>query len=206
MFNPNDYSCNRRINGLIRFKEIKKNLYGEFEMRNGLLREHQAKYCQEIEELRRICCEETDRARHPRIYELTLLQERNPMTANHLLTQTQHLQNKVNFLSDAREFYDPETASSFGATHVPSQPSTIPSPRTMPCRDSGLPHDTRNIVGTSGNVFERLPAREGQTSTLFIRSHFGSRCFCSNVCCLLCGLATSEQTPTVDLRCRPRQS
>ena len=44
-------------------------------------------------------------------------------------------------------FYDPETASSSGATHVPSQPSTIPSPRTMPCRDSGLPHDTRNICG-----------------------------------------------------------
>ena len=32
------------------------------------------------------------------------------------------------------------------------------SQETMPCRDSGLPHDTRNIVGTSGNVFERLPA------------------------------------------------
>ena len=31
---------------------------------------------------------------------------------------------------------------------------TVPSPRTMLCRDSGLPHDTRNIVGISGNVFE----------------------------------------------------
>ena len=36
----------------------------------------------------------------------------------------------------------------------------------MPCRDSGLLQDTRNIVGTSGNVFERLLAREGQTSAL----------------------------------------
>ena len=53
---------------------------------------------------------------------------------------------------------------------MPSQPSTIPSPRTMPCRDSGLPHDTRNIVGTSGNVFERLPAREGPLSALFEKS------------------------------------
>ena len=33
-----------------------------------------------------------------------------------------------------------------------------------------LPHDTRNIVGTSGNVFERLLAREGRTSTLFNNS------------------------------------
>ena len=40
----------------------------------------------------------------------------------------------------------------------------------MPCRDSGLPHDMRNIMGTSGNVFERLPAREGQTSTIFDNS------------------------------------
>ena len=37
----------------------------------------------------------------------------------------------------------------------------------MPCRDSELLHDTRNIVGTSGNVFERLLAREGRTSTIF---------------------------------------
>ena len=38
----------------------------------------------------------------------------------------------------------------------------------MPCRDSGLPHDTRNIVGTSGNVFfERLLAREGRAFTIF---------------------------------------
>ena len=36
----------------------------------------------------------------------------------------------------------------------------------MPCRDFGLPHDTRSIVGTSGNAFERQPAREGRTSTL----------------------------------------
>ena len=36
----------------------------------------------------------------------------------------------------------------------------------MPCRDSGLPHDTRIFMGTSGNVFERLLAREGRTSTI----------------------------------------
>ena len=79
-------------------------------------------------------------------------------------------QNKVNSLSGARQFYDPETASSSGATHVPRQPSTIPSSRTMPCRDSGLPHDTRNIMDISGNVFERLPAREGPPSALFENS------------------------------------
>ena len=89
-------------------------------------------------ELRRICCEETDRARQLRIDELSTQQERNPRTVSQLLTQIQDLQNNVNSVADAREFYDPETASSSGATHVPSQPCTIPSPRTMPCRDSGL--------------------------------------------------------------------
>ena len=71
---------------------------------------------------------------------------------------------------DAREFYDPESGSSSGATHVPSQLSTILSPRTMPRRDSWLPHDTRNIMDTSGNVFERPSAQEGLSSTIFDNS------------------------------------
>ena len=37
----------------------------------------------------------------------------------------------------------------------------------MLCRDSGLPRNTRNIMCTSGNVFERPPTRKEQTSTLF---------------------------------------
>ena len=135
--------------------------------KNRLHRENRATDCQEIEELRRICCEETDRARQARIDELSVQQQRNPTIVIQLLTQSQDLQNKENSLSDAREFYDPETASRSGATHVPSKPSSVPSPRTMPCRDSGLPHDTRNIMGTSGNVFERLLAREGRTSAIF---------------------------------------
>ena len=123
-------------------------LYGELEMRNGLFRENQAKDCQEIEELRRICCEETDhRARQARIDELSMHQERNLTIVSQLLTQILDSQNKVNSLSDASEFCDPESASSSGATHVPSQPSTTPSPRTMPCRGSGLRHGTRNICG-----------------------------------------------------------
>ena len=40
----------------------------------------------------------------------------------------------------------------------------------MPCRDPELPHDTSSFMGTSGNVFERPPAREGRTSTFFNNS------------------------------------
>ena len=36
----------------------KISLYGEFEIKSRLYRENQAKVCHEIEELRRICCEE----------------------------------------------------------------------------------------------------------------------------------------------------
>ena len=38
---------------------------------------------------------------------------------------------------------------------------------TMPRYDSGLPRDTRNCTGIMGNVFERPPAQEGQSSTIF---------------------------------------
>ena len=48
-------------------------------------------------------------------------QERNPTTVSQLMVQIRKLQNKDSSLSDAREFYDPESGSSSGATHVPDQ-------------------------------------------------------------------------------------
>ena len=56
--------------------------------------------------------------------------------------------------------YDPEPGSSSGATHVPSQPSTILGPRTLPRCDSGLPRNTLSGTGITGNVFERPSAQE----------------------------------------------
>ena len=61
---------------------------------------------------------------------------------------------------------NPETASSSGATHVPSQLSTIVSPRTLPRCDSGLPRDTLNGTGITRNGFERPLAQEGLPSAL----------------------------------------
>ena len=94
----------------------KMNLYGELELRNRLSQENHARDCQEIEELRTICCEESHRARQAKIDELSVHQERNATTTSQLLTQMQELQNKVNSLSDTREFYDPDSGSSSGAT------------------------------------------------------------------------------------------
>ena len=65
-------------------------------MRNRLFREHQEKDCQEIEELRRTCCEQVDRARQAKNDELSVHQERNPTTVSQMMAQIRDLQNKVN--------------------------------------------------------------------------------------------------------------
>ena len=93
------------------------------------------------------------------------MQQRDPQTVSQLLAQMRESQDKVNSLSDAREFHDPETAGSSGASHVTSPPLTNPSYRTVPRRDSGLPPETLNMMGVS-DVFERLPAREGQPQNI----------------------------------------
>ena len=85
------------------------------------------------------------------------------------MAQIQDLQNKVNSLSNAREFCDPESRSC-GATHVPDQTSTILSSRTLPRCDSGLPRNTQNCTGITGNVCERPSAQEGRPSTFFNNS------------------------------------
>ena len=77
------------------------------------------------------------------------------------MTKIRESQDKVNFLSDARKFHDPDSGSSPGTSHVPHQPLITSSSRRKPSRDSGLLHDTRNGMGIQGNVLEDLPAREG---------------------------------------------
>ena len=99
----------------------KINLFGELQIRNRIYQQKHTRTCQEIEELRRICYEETDRARQARIDNLSVLQERSPTTVSQLLTDIQDLQNQANSLTDARNFDDPDTASSSGASPVPSQ-------------------------------------------------------------------------------------
>ena len=71
---------------------------GDLEMRNRLFHERRAKACQEIEELTRICCEETDRARQARIDELSMHQERIPATVSQLLAHIQDFTEQGEFL------------------------------------------------------------------------------------------------------------
>ena len=86
-------------------------------MRSRLYRENQATDCQEIEVLRRICCEEKDRARQARIDELIVHASREESYDCESIVDSE----RSKFLSDAREFHDPESGSSSGA-HVPDQP------------------------------------------------------------------------------------
>ena len=72
--NLNDFSCIKQVDGQIRLRETKISLFGELDLRNKLFKEDHARDCQEIEELRRTCCEETDQARQARIEELSLQQ------------------------------------------------------------------------------------------------------------------------------------
>ena len=106
-------------------------LCGELEMRNKLFQESRTKDCQEIEELRRRCCEESDRARQPKLDELSVMQQREPQTVSQLLAQMREPQDKVNSLSDARELHDPETADSSGS--VPRFQSTLNKSELQNC-------------------------------------------------------------------------
>ena len=86
----------KQVDGQIRLGETKSACMENLELRNRLFQENHARDCQEIAELRRICCEESRRARQARIDELSLDHERNPTTVSQLLTQIRELQNKVN--------------------------------------------------------------------------------------------------------------
>ena len=145
-----------QTNALVKLKWNTEEYFEELTMKSRLYQESHAKECSEIQELRRICREETERARQLRTDELYAQKKEEPCTVNQLSSQIQDLQDKVYVLHEEEEFYDLETASSSGMSHVPSQPSRIPSPRGMLCRYSGLPHHTRNSMGTSGQVFEKF--------------------------------------------------
>ena len=70
-------------------------LCGELGMRNKLFQESRTKDCQEIEELRRRCCEESDRARQAKLDELSMMQQRDPQTVSQLLAQMRESQDTL---------------------------------------------------------------------------------------------------------------
>ena len=128
----------------------KTSLYGELEVMNRFFREHQAK-------------------RLPRnlgIHENLLWRSRSSKTSNNSLSC---LRLWVNCWSDAKEFSKKQRAALERPT-FPVNPLLFRG--SEPCLAAILDcrTNTGNNMGTSGNVFEWLPAQEGQNSTLFNKS------------------------------------
>ena len=129
--------------------------------------------------------------------DLSIQEKESKSTVNQLMVQIQELQHKVNSPNDAREFFDPVTASSFGSSHVPSQPMSIPSLRELISHDSCLQLDTRNSFGMSGDVFEDLLAPSEPSAAFFghLRSMASAPCEPTS---LIQGDLQSEQMNWID--------
>ena len=168
---PNDYSYNRGINGLIRLRETKITLYGELEMRNRLFfRENQETDCQVNEALRRICCEETDRARQARIVFFYASREES-YACESTVDSHSGFTEQGEFLGRCEgNFTILKHRAALEQRPFPVNPLLFRVSGPYLAAILVVPHDILHIVGTSGNFFERLPAREGRTSTLFNKS------------------------------------
>ena len=105
-------------------------LFGEVTTKNRTYQECHAKDCQQIEELRRVYCQEAERARQLRTDALSLRQKGGPSTVNQLLSQIQEPQDKVNSLNEETDFCDPET--SLECPTFPIKPISIPCPSELP--------------------------------------------------------------------------
>ena len=71
-----------------------RRMFEELTTKSRLYQENHALDCMEIEELRRICCEETERARQLRTDELYATKNEEPSTVSQLLSQIRTLQDK----------------------------------------------------------------------------------------------------------------
>ena len=62
-------------------------IFEELTMKSNLYQENHARNCQEIEELRRICCKQAERVSQLRIDDISMQKEENPSTVNQLLSK-----------------------------------------------------------------------------------------------------------------------
>ena len=97
-FSVSEFSYIKQVDGQIRLKETKLACMENWNWENRLFHEDHARGCQEIEELRRICCQETDQARQARIEELFMLQQRNPTTLSQMMAQNSGFTEQSKFL------------------------------------------------------------------------------------------------------------
>ena len=76
--------------------------------------------------------EELNRAQELRIDEFSRNELREVTSLNRsTLHKIQELQERMNYVSDSREFQDVKSICSVKLSHVPSQSAVVPSPRGM---------------------------------------------------------------------------
>ena len=90
----NQWACQSQVES--------RRIFEELTTKSRRYQENHALHCMEIEELRRICHEETERARQSRTDELQAQKKGELSTVNQLLSQIGTLQDKVNALSDEK--------------------------------------------------------------------------------------------------------
>ena len=101
----------------------KHRLCNKVDREEKFLQEDRMRSLQETEQLKKLRCTEADRAKQLRTDELSTQEKERKSAENPLIVQNQELQDNVTYLNDAREVYDPETASSSGLSHASSQPT-----------------------------------------------------------------------------------
>ena len=128
-------------------------LCSELEMRRHLHQESEARNCQEIEELKRRCCQEVIAARQQKLDELNAQQNQDSFQ-----DQVRRLQERQEFIEHSRIFQDPDSPCSYGSTPITHQ-ARIASSSRKPSREARTPRITRTDMSISGDAHDCQPAR-----------------------------------------------
>ena len=133
----------------VKFVESRRDqvrLQEELSMKAKVLRNNQIRNMREMGEMKR--------AQQRRVDEVSVQKlSENHETIQQLTSQLQQMQEQVNSMNDSGDFQDVESNYSRRLSHVSSQPTIIPSSRSMLSRDKRLRLNTWNSTGLQENVF-----------------------------------------------------
>ena len=156
-----DYNNIKRISRLIRFKE-KIILCGELEVKNRTFQDSHTRTSPEIGELRRNCCEETYRVRQfLRMEKLFMRHERDPtIVVSYCLKFGTYRTKRIPFLR--RRIF-----TILRQREVLEHPTFLVHPWRFRVPEQNIAAILDAAWYTPGDVFEGLPARQGQPSSYF---------------------------------------
>ena len=166
--NLNDFSYNKQVDGQIKLREINSACMEVWNWEIGTSKKIMQEVAKKLKNWEEFVVKKQFEQDKQEKMNLSLHQERNPTTVGQLLTQIQELQDKINFLSDAREFYDLAAALERPTFSVNPLLFWVPElclAATLDCRV--IPGFSRVFQET---FFERPLAPEGRSSTFFNNS------------------------------------